>query len=259
MRRSGFTLFELLLVIVLITLMVGFLWPNLSGLLEGRRLQESAIALRSLIVMTQSNAMHDGIRYRIEFPGTPDPLDPNAEEDVDTPLETTQPVVQKQSDPLNLPDAYEEIDAYWTEGKFLRDGVRCVAAMKWDRRIFDRLSSNSPIAGPQIAEGTTVFEPLTFEVDGTCESVMFVLTDLAPETEINAGHASRILNVIVDGRTGQTWIQRALLVEEVELIRDHGAEPILHVDFTSPKMITEDNILHISTSSTGSSTGRRER
>jgi hypothetical protein len=53
------------------------------------------------------------------------------------------------------------------------------------------------------------------------------------------------LNVIVDGRTGETWIQRALRTEEVEVMDEYGASPILHQDFTRGDVITENNILEV--------------
>lgn len=87
----------------------------------------------------------------------------------------------------------------------------------------------------------------------------FVLTDLPFEVELQPYHVSRILNVMVDGRTGETWIQRALRVEEVELLHEYGASPIFHVDFTRAEEITEDNILQIQIREGGGVAGRPRR
>jgi hypothetical protein len=117
------------------------------------------------------------------------------------------------------------------------------------------ITGNSPIAGPQIGEGLASFVPLTLNPDGTAEWATFVLTDLPYDEQLERQHAARILNVIVDGRTGQVWVQRALRREEVQLMEEKGASPILHVDFTRGDEITEDNLLEIHMRSVGVSGG----
>lgn len=253
MRRRAFTLIEVLVVIVLLALLAAFMFPDLQGDMRRRSLAESCDRLRSLINMTHARAMQDGMRYRIQFPGTPDPNDPQARKDMDVPLETQQPEMQRQADPLGNPDAYEGFDASWRPAQVLQPGTRCVAVLA-GKPNFD-ISPHSPIAGPQITEGITSMVPLVLNPDGTCDWVTFVITDLPPETEMNEEVAPRILNVIVDGRTGQVWVQRALRVREVELMNERGASPILHTDFLDASEITEDNILEIHMSQSGVSSG----
>lgn len=257
MPRRAITLIEVLLVIMLLGLITTFVFPDFSGEIQRRSLIESADRMRALIVMAHAKAMQDGVKYRIQFPGTPDPLDKNAEETVDVPLETEQPIVLRQSDPITRPHDFGDFDAPWKTHSVLQPGTRCVAVLE-GRPSFE-ISSHSPIAGPSISEGETSFVPLTLSPDGTCDWVTCVLTDLPPDKELQSHDVSRILNVIVDGRTGQVWVQRALRVEEVELMQEHGASPILHVDFTSPNVITEDNILEIHMSHTGGFTGGRSQ
>ena len=99
-----------------------------------------------------------------------------------------------------------------------------------------------------------------FNPDGTTDYwVTFVLTDLPVDIDVRERHVGRILNVIVDGRTGQTWIQRAMRVREVELMKEKGASPILHLDFTRPDVITEANILEIHYRKGGVKSGGRSR
>ncbi len=263
MPAKAFTILELLVVLVVLGLILAFTFPNLDIIQRQRALQESADELRSLVMMTHARAMADGIRYRIEFPGTPDPLDPRADREIDVPWMTLQPIVKRQVDPLMNPEAYGDVHEPWTDRAFMREGTRCVAVLP-GRPSFE-IRQNTPIAGPSIAEGDkTVFVPLTFNPDGTCDWVTFVLTDLPFDVELEASHAPRILNVIVDGRTGQSWVQRALRAREVEIMQEHGASPILHIDFTSPTEITEDNILEVHIrpgggSSTGSGAAPRRR
>jgi len=256
MRRRAVTLLELLLVIVILSLLLIFLFPDLSSEMRRRSLQESCDRLRALIVMTHAKAVQDGVAYRIQFPGTPDPLDRHANKDIDVPIETLQPEIQKQVDPLGNPDAFTGSEAKWKPSEVLMSGTRCVAVMA-GKPNFD-ISPNSPIAGPPINEGITSFVPLTLRPDGTCDWVTFVLTDLPYDIYLEADHVARILNVIVDGRTGQVWVQRSLRVEEVELMQEYGASPILHIDFTRGDRITKDNILEIHMSQTGVGGGRSQ-
>lgn len=242
MRQRAFTLVEVLLVILLLGLLVVFAFPDLGQEMKRRSLVESADRLRSLIVMMHAKAMQDGVRYRIEFPGTPDPLDVHAEKSIDVPVETQQPIVKKQSDPLNNPEAYADTSVGWQA--IMQEGSRCVAVMNWNAGQYCEISNSSPVAGPQVlSDERTSFVPLTLNPDGTCDKVAFALTDLPPDKDLTTDDVSRILYVIVDGRTGQTWIQRAWRVEECEVMAEYGASPILRMDFTRPDLITDKNIL----------------
>lgn len=243
-RGRGYTLIELLLVIAILGLILALSLPDYSRESDTRSLEESARRLRSLIVMTHARAMLDGRRYRISFPGTPDPMDPNSDEDVEVAAVTEQPIVTRESDPLNQPGVFNTFAWEWLEQDILLEGTRCVA-VEGGRPSFE-LNAQSPISGPQVTEGSKAeFVTLTFNPDGTCDWVTFVLTDLPVDVELRPGHAVRILNVIVDGRTGDSWFQRALRTDEVELMMEKGASPILHQDFTSGQQITEDNILQV--------------
>ncbi len=257
MPRRAFTLIEVLLVILLLGLLAAFLYPELGPEMQRRSLIESADRLRSLITMTHARAMQDGRRYRIQFPGTADPLDRYGEKEIDVPDVTLQPEILQQSDPLGNPDVFVGFDAPWGRHAVLQPGTRCVAVFG-GRPNFE-ISPHSPIAGPSITEGIASFVPLTLNLDGTCDWVTFVLTDLPYDVEVESEHAPRILNVIVDGRTGQVWMQRALRVEEVEMMNERGASPILHIDFTQGDLLTEDNILEVHTRQGGEVQGGRSR
>lgn len=257
MRRCAFTLIEVLLTIGMIVLLFGLLYPDLEKLQAARRLEESCDRLRSLVIMCRSRAMQDGIRYRVQFPGTPDPLDKYAEKEVDVPWETVQPEVYRQDRPLDFPESYAKVEEDWTMEPFLQSGVRCVSVMP-GKPNFD-VTAGNPIAGPTVtSEARAEFVSLTFNPDGTCDWVTFVLTDLPIDVEVQASHCTRILNLMVDGRTGQTWFQRALRTEEVEVMQEYGASPILHMDFTSGDLITEENILQVHMSQQGIKTAPRE-
>lgn len=257
MRRRAFTLIEMTLALLILALILALALPDLGSVWRRRSLVESADRLRSLIVMTHARAMQDGRKYRIWFEGAPDPNDPLADKVVDIPFQTLQPNIERQADPLSNPDAYEGVQADWTRDPVLQEGTRCVAVYP-GKPNFD-ISTRSPIAGPSITEDKAPFHRPTFNPDGTADWVTFVLTDLPVEYEPTADDVGRIINVVVDGRTGQAWLQRALRVEEVELMRERRAEPVLHMDFTRTDLITEQNILEVHYSQDGRAGGGGSR
>ncbi len=262
--RRAFTLLELILTIAIIGLIVAFLYPDLEKLAQAHKLQDSSERLRSLVIMCRARAMHDGIKYRLQFPGTPDPLDRHAERDIDVPFETMQPEVFRQDRPLDFPDAFGKVEEDWTmdtldngERKpkaFLSDGVRCVAA--YNGVNFDE-TAGCPIVGPTILEGKREFVGLTFNPDGTCDAVTFRLTDLPFDIAPDSIEKTRVLDLIVDPRTGQTWFQRAFTIDEMKVMSEYHASPILHMDFNDTNEITEANILMIQHDERGIPTSKK--
>jgi prepilin-type N-terminal cleavage/methylation domain-containing protein len=255
MRLRAYTLLEVTLVIIILGLIAAFIYPSFDADRRQRSLTESAERLRALIEMAHAQAMHTGVRYRISFPGTPDPNDPNAEKEVDVPFETLQPDTVRQMDPQGNPEWYGGFDADWKNQAILQDGTRCVSVIPGKPSY--AISSRSPIADPGMPEEKTEFVPLTLFPDGTTEWVTFILTDLPFEVELESRHVTHVLYLIVDGRTGQVWMQRAMLNEEVEIMNEYKASPIMHLDFIDPTPITEANILEVRMRSTGASAGRR--
>lgn len=255
MRLRAFTLLEVMLVIILMGLLLAFIYPSFEPDRRHRALTESAERLRALIEMAHAQAMHDGVRYRISFPGTPDPNDPNAEKEVDVPFETLQPDTVRQMDPRGNPEWYGGFDADWKNQAILQDGTRCVSVIPGKPSY--AVSGRGPIADPGMPEEKTQFVPLTLFPDGTTEWVTFILTDLPFDLELEPHHVAHILYLIVDGRTGQVWMQRAMLNDEVEIMNEHKASLIMHLDFIDPTPITEANILEVRMRTTGVSAGRR--
>ena len=233
----------MLLVLSLLALVLAFSLPDYGRMAQSQALLDSAKNLRTLIVLTRAQAMQAGVGHRIFFPGTADPNDRYADKEIDVPFETKQPEVERQKDPLMNPHVYEGTRPEWMLDKIMQDGTRCVAVLPGKPHFGIR--PDSEIAGPSVTEDLAEFVRLGFNADGTTSWVTFVLTDLPFDEEPEERHVGRILNVIVDGRTGQTWIQRALRVEEVEVMQEYNASPILHQDFTDPTAITEANILEV--------------
>jgi type II secretory pathway pseudopilin PulG len=255
MPRRAFTLLEGLLTILLLGLFFGLAYPDFDKLFRARRMEESAERLRSLIIMTRSRSMREGIRYRIQFPGTPDPLDKFAEKEIDVPFETVQPEVFRQDRPIEFPDSFVKVEDEWAvEGPFLHDGIRCVAS--YFGTNFDE-TAGCKVVGPAVSEGKREFVPLTFNPDGTCDSITFRLTDYPVEVQAAEVEPTRVVDLIVDGRTGQTWFQRAFTIDEKKIMDEYHASPILHMDFNRAEPITEENILMINVDQRGVPTGSR--
>ena len=148
MRERAFTIFEVLLTIFVLGLIVAFMFADYGQVSASRSLEESSHRLRTLILRAQAEAMQSGMRYRISFPGTPDPLDPTRRDDlVDMPVKTEQPIIERQADPINAPDAFTgDFAADWKDTPILQQGTRCVAVLP-GRPTFD-INTSSPIAGP---------------------------------------------------------------------------------------------------------------
>jgi prepilin-type N-terminal cleavage/methylation domain-containing protein len=103
--RAGFTLFELLLAIVLVGLLAVFLWPDSYGVLRGAQLDESVDRVQALLSMSRAKAMNEARRYRIAF----------------RPDGTIW--VWRQRDPLLAPDEYELLREGWANRSVLLDDV----------------------------------------------------------------------------------------------------------------------------------------
>jgi len=240
MRLRAVTLVEVILVILVIGLIIGFAFPKLDVALKGGSLTESADRLRSLILMSHAEAMQTGLKYRIQFPGTPDPNDPLAEKEIDVPFETLQPFVERQVAPIENREAFGGFDASWKDKPILQPGTRCVAVHPGMPR--SDIRSDSEVAGISFNDLEAEFVPLVLNPDGRADAVTFVLTDLPPDTELAARHMSRIYDVAVDGRTGAVWMQRKFQVAEIEYMQELHVRPPMFQDFTRAEPLDEDDI-----------------
>src|SRR5437868_9034439 len=115
MRGRAFTLMEVLLTIAVLGLIIAFTFADYGRIAASRSLEESSDRLRTLVVRVQAESMRSGLKYRIMFPGTPDPLDlAHRDEKVDIPIQTAQPSVERQADPLGNPDLFtSDFTADW--------------------------------------------------------------------------------------------------------------------------------------------------
>ena len=248
-RQSAFTLLEILLVIGILAVLTGLAMPRLLQRLEDERLPASCNQLRALLVLTRTNAMLEGLRYRIRFP---------AEDELDNEGGQQQPIVEVERDPLEHPEEFDRVKAAWARDPVFKEGVRC-AQVRLGRPSVEELlgeTDKDEDASVQLEEELERvteesfdegFPPLVVEPDGTTEWATFVLTnapadidyeELDPETDT-------MVDVILDGVTGLVWLQRALYEDELKMMKENGWPPVLRQDFLTRVALTEDDVLEI--------------
>lgn len=103
--HRGFTLFEVLLVIIIVGVLVAFITPTFSSAFDRAELDESARRMRALVAMLRAQAMNESRIYRIAF--RPDGT-----------LKIT-----RQLDPLYAPHIFSEFDEYWLDEDVLMERV----------------------------------------------------------------------------------------------------------------------------------------
>lgn len=66
-RNKGYTLIELMVVVVIVSLMLGFGINGLDYLIQWSKLSTAAAFLSSELKMTQSRAFYEGVYYKLQF------------------------------------------------------------------------------------------------------------------------------------------------------------------------------------------------
>lgn len=244
----GFTVLELVLVMALISMLVGYVLPSFWSTFQAEALPTSARDLRALLYQVRASAMMEGLRYRVRFP---------TEEEVEDDLEKLfQPLVEREAHPIEAGGVFTEVEAAWAREPVLRRNVRCVEfrlGMPPVPKEFDKLTEaqaeTETQADLETGEELGIEELSAFklyvEPDGSSDWATFTLAWLrTPEEEENPELAPT-LNVLLDGRTGQIWIQQPLSDEEIELLLRENGSHILHTDRINAPPITEENILRL--------------
>lgn len=98
---SAFTMFEILIVIVIVALLVMVTVPLFSGSYDAEHLPESSKRIRSLISMARASAMNDALRYRVTF-------------ESDGTLSVT-----RQKDAITAPHEYIPVAQAWAVTEFV--------------------------------------------------------------------------------------------------------------------------------------------
>lgn len=246
--RRGYSLIELLVALALMAILAYLVVPNMLGQIDARKLPMSAQQLRGLLRMTRAHAMTDGLRYRVRFR-------PAGELEDDSEFEAWfrfQPAIEVEDNPLRAPGEFVLVTAGWARETTLYEPVRCARV---------RLGEYDPIEDDAFDEAfqqevrdldeDELLNAVVFEADGSSDRATFVLTREPEEVgideleQIQEEDLSAVLEVNIDGRTGQVWIQRPFIEVEKELFRERHIRPDLRLDWTSTQILTEDNILEL--------------
>jgi prepilin-type N-terminal cleavage/methylation domain-containing protein len=244
--RGGFTLIELLLAIGLLVVLAALATPNLVRQIEDARFPESAKEFRALLEIVRVHAMMDGLRYRIRFP----------EEDIgelDRLKTDVQPIIEREDDPVEFPEEFNRVNEPWTLDATFKKGVWCVEVRLGRPRIDRSFLEDGETESIQLVGQDSDFDedrpPLYFEPDGVSDWATFVLTSAPRETsleeikDVEKGHP--VIEVIIEGPTGQVWLQRPFHDEELDMLAENGWPPVLRQDFLRRELLTEDDVLEI--------------
>lgn len=243
-RRRGFTLFEVTLVVGLVSLIAAMVIPNFMRQIRGEELARSAKKLRSFLTLVRANAAFDGKRYRIRFPEEGDELQGL--------LDDRQPIIEREDDPIYEPEVFNPIAASWTEGTTFLGDVWCVE-IRLGRPTIERLQRLRKRAEEEITEEMEEryedFEPQRFPLlinpDGSSEWAVFILTTAPRDIDLEDLPDYPRVELIADGETGLAWLQRPFYEEELDLFEEKGWPAVLRQDFLSSRPLTEDDVLEI--------------
>ncbi len=250
-KQSAYTLIEVVLVVALLVAISALAIPNFVRELKREELPGSARQLRSLITLTRANAAFDGLRYRIRFP---------ADDEEDLLLDRRQPMIEREDDPIREPEVFNQVTAPWAIGTTLLGVARCaevrpgrptIARLQELRKTRDEIEDSLREAEEREEYFDLERPPLYIEPDGTSEWATFVLTDAPPEIDLeelddaeSLEEWSRI-DVITEGLTGLTWMQRPFYDEELDMFEEKGWPAVLRQDFLDPRLLTEDDVLEL--------------
>ena len=250
----GMTLVEIVLVMALLVAITAVAVPAFVREYEQKQLDESARRLEALLTMTRAQAGWEGKRYRIRFP------DPEQEEDLDALGTQQQPRVECEADPLEEPEVWTLVTAPWAVGQTLVGKVHCLEVrlekptLEQIRQSRERRDAIDDLFVEKLLDYNPRWPPLYIEPDGTSEWATFVLAEaeadieldeLAQRIELDDDDHLEVIELIVEGETGQAWRQRPLYEEELDLFEEHNWPVVQRKDFRRRAVLTEDDVLEL--------------
>lgn len=246
-RPRAYTLIEMMLVVGLLVLISAMVVPNFIRQIKADVLPRSARQLRSLVTMVRAHAAFDAKRYRIRFP---------EDEELDLLGGDTQPLIEREDDPINDPEVFTLVTDFWAIGETLLGEAWCVE-LRLGRPTIEDLQVRRTRAAENIdTKLDNLFEkeevdfvrerlPLYVEPDGTNEWAVFILTTAPRETDFDEIEDFESLHLIVEGISGLAWMQRPFYDEELDLFEENHWPAVLRQDFLDPRVLTEDDVLEL--------------
>lgn len=228
----------------LMSVVMGYVLPSLWSTYQAEVLPSSARDLRALLYHVRARSMMEGVRYRVRFPSEGEFEDHREGQ--------FQPLIEREDKPLEEAGQYNEVFASWAREPVFGHAVRCVEfklgmpVLEIGQRGAEEAESVEELdEAPELDAEALESVRLVFEPDGSSEWATFSLALLENSEDVEGLESAPILNVMVDGRTGQIWIQQPLMREEAELLLRENGSHILHMDRINAKPITEKNILRL--------------
>lgn len=237
--RRGFTLVEIVLVVGLILIITALAVPNFLREFQREQLPGSAGQMRSLLTLTRANAAFDGKRYRIRCP---------EDSEQDALGGNQQPIIEREDDPVREPEIFYPVTAPCAIGKTFVGDVWCVE-VRLGRPTVEKLRARRSAIEDAIESSREDFAPerppLYIEPDASSDWATFVLVEGPRGLDVEETEEYPRLEVILEGATGLTWVQRPLYDEELDLFEEKNWPVVLRQDLVNDKMLTEDDVLEL--------------
>lgn len=169
----SFTLIEILLVIAVLVMLAGLIWPNVMGRREQARFDHVVLRVSTMMSLARSGAMMSGRTHRCVFDEGGGRMR-----------------VEWEPEPFDGAGEFEPVEGSWARLDLAKEGVRCemvdLSGVFKAIRVRERdvVGEDPPAA---------LLEPVTFRPDGRCDSGVIVLKS----------KGGREAQMAINGLTGQ--------------------------------------------------------
>lgn len=192
--RSGFSLFEMVLVLGILALTAALVWPSLETMYGDSQLQNASDTIRARLIAARSDAMEDGKIYLFRFtPGGANyqivPYD-NNNEDSENPEES-----KRTSQSGTLPPGL----------LFFETPTEITNRSDTAINMIAKGGLNLPSSQSVLSETTTDLpwsDPVVFQPDGTCGNLTLIIATFEGNyVELNMQSITGIVKVTPAGNT----------------------------------------------------------
>lgn len=247
-QLNGFTLLEVVLVVGLLAVIGALVMPTLFAQMRQKHLLISCRQMCSLASLVRAHAQFDGQRYRIRF------VDEDEAEDLEM-TNDRQPVIEREGNPFLDDDErageWYKVKEAWAYGETLLGKVWCAEVRLGKPAIADLQERRNDISEISEALEETFRDidprrpPLVIEPDGTSEWATFVMTEAPRCLDMDELEDEIRIEIIMEGLTGLTWLQRPFYEEELDLFEEKNWPAVLRQDLLMTRVLTEDDVLEL--------------